>query len=388
MSKNNGAELQLSKKGSMMHYRRLATPYLLLAPMLAFVMCFMIWPIINVFMMSTESYKVTKPNDRHFIGLENFVTVFTKDQIFLKTLGNTAVYVILSVVFQTVLGFWLAWLLTRKFKGRGVIRALALVPWAVAGLMVGIIWNLMLGQTYGVINDLLRRAGIIEMNISWFSSGNSAMLAAVIANIWRGIPFFTISYMSALSGISDDLYESAKIDGANSAVTLFRITLPMIKDTIIFTTLLRAIWTFNAVDLIVSLTDGGPNRGTTVILVLSPWHPYLYGYLLTEPEMHKGFFQVENWLRQYCADNNIPLYGSYDPACIEGLQETDFFDGLHCGGTGIARFFPGIPQALADLQNGTLANPLDVHPRTSLEDPNAQPAEGETPDGETPTQEG
>ena len=130
------------------------------------------------------------------------------------------------------------------------------------------------------------------------------------------------------------------------------------------------------------------SQGTTVILVLSPWHPYLYGYLLTEPEMHKGFFQVENWLRQYCADNNIPLYGSYDPACIEGLQETDFFDGLHCGGTGIARFFPGIPQALADLQNGTLANPLDVHPRTSLEDPNAQPAEGETPDGETPTQEG
>ena len=281
MSKNNGAELQLSKKGSMMHYRRLATPYLLLAPMLAFVVCFMIWPIINVFMMSTESYKVTKPNDRHFIGLENFVTIFTKDQIFLKTLGNTAVYVVLSVVLQTVLGFWLAWLLTRKFKGRGVIRALALVPWAVAGLMVGIIWNLMLGQTYGVINDLLRRAGIIEMNISWFSSGSSAMFAAVIANIWRGIPFFTISYMSALSGISDDLYESAKIDGANSAVTLFRITLPMIKDTIIFTTLLRAIWTFNAVDLIVSLTDGGPNRGTTTLalyIMNTFTDSYDYGY--------------------------------------------------------------------------------------------------------------
>ena len=130
------------------------------------------------------------------------------------------------------------------------------------------------------------------------------------------------------------------------------------------------------------------SQGTTVILVLSPWHPYLYGYLLTEPEDHKGFFQVENWLRQYCADNNVPIYGSYDPACIEGLQETDFFDGLHCGGTGIARFFPGIPQALSDLQNGTLANPLDVHPRTSLEDPNAQPAEGETPDGEVTQQEG
>lgn len=241
MSKRNGAQLELSKKCSMMHYKRLATPYLLLAPMLAFVAFFMIWPIINVFMMSTESYKVTKPNDRHFIGLENFVKIFTNDPIFVKTLGNTAIYVLFSVVFQCVLGFWLAWLLTRKFKGRGVVRALALVPWAVAGLMVGIIWNLMLGQTYGVINDMLRRAGLIDMNISWFSSSKMAMLAAVVSNIWRGIPFFTISYMSALSGISDDLYESAKIDGANSAVTLFRITLPMIKDTIIFTTLLRAI---------------------------------------------------------------------------------------------------------------------------------------------------
>lgn len=271
MSKRNGAQLELSKKGSMMHYKRLATPYLLLAPMLAFVAFFMIWPIINVFMMSTESYKVTKPNDRHFIGLENFV----------KTLGNTAIYVLFSVVFQCVLGFWLAWLLTRKFKGRGVVRALALVPWAVAGLMVGIIWNLMLGQTYGVINDMLRRAGLIDMNISWFSSSKMAMLAAVVSNIWRGIPFFTISYMSALSGISDDLYESAKIDGANSAVTLFRITLPMIKDTIIFTTLLRAIWTFNAVDLIVSLTDGGPNRGTTTLalyIMNTFTGSYDYGY--------------------------------------------------------------------------------------------------------------
>ena len=61
-----------------------------------------------------------------------------------------------------------------------------------------------------------------------------------------------------------------------------------------------------------------------MILVLSPWHPYLYGYLITEPELHKGFFQVENWLREYCAQNNVPLYGSYDPECIDGLEETDF----------------------------------------------------------------
>lgn len=266
---------------SMMHMKRVSTPYVLLAPMLAFVCIFMIWPIINVFLMSLESYKVTKPNARHFIGLENFITIFTQDDLFLKTLGNTGIYVLLSVVFQTILGFWLAWLLTRKFKGRGIVRALALVPWAVAGLMVGIIWNLMLGQTYGVVNDLLRRAGLIEMNISWFSNGTIAMVAAVVANVWRGIPFFTISYMSALSSIPDDIYESAKIDGANSVATMFRITIPMIKDTIIFTTLLRAIWTFNAVDLIISLTDGGPNRGTTTLalyIMRTFTNNYDYGY--------------------------------------------------------------------------------------------------------------
>lgn len=122
-------------------------------------------------------------------------------------------------------------------------------------------------------------------------------------------------------------------------------------------------------------------QGTTVILVLSPWHPYLYEYLLTEPDNHKGFFQVENWVRQYAADHNIPLYGSYDPSCITGLQETDFFDGLHCSGTGIERFFPGIPQVLQDLADNTLPDPLAVHPRTSLE---TETAEEENRESTTP----
>ena len=127
------------------------------------------------------------------------------------------------------------------------------------------------------------------------------------------------------------------------------------------------------------------SQGTTVILILSPWHPYLYGYLLTEPDMHKGFFQVENWVRQYAADNNIPLYGSYDPECVDGLVELDFFDGLHCSGSGIEKFFPGVPQTLQDLENGTLPDPLAVHPRTSLETPGEEIPEGENADASAET---
>ncbi|MEG7531512.1 MAG: sugar ABC transporter permease [Hungatella sp.] len=247
---------------SKLYYKRMAVPYLLLSPVVLFVALFMLWPMINVFLMSLQNYIVIKPKDRAFIGFANYIEIFTEDKLFVKALKNSAVWVFVSVIFQTVLGFWLATLLNKKFKGRGIYRALVLSPWAVAGVMVGIIWSLILGETYGVLNDLLQKLGIIERNISWFSSGSRAMTAVIIANVWRGIPFFTISYLSALSSIPDDVYESAKIDGANTVVTLFKITLPMIKDTIVMTTLLRAIWTFNAVDLIYSLTYGGPNNAT------------------------------------------------------------------------------------------------------------------------------
>lgn len=112
--------------------------------------------------------------------------------------------------------------------------------------------------------------------------------------------------------------------------------------------------------------DYAHSQGTTVILVLSPWHPFLYNYLLNETDLHKGFFQVEPWLRQYCAEHNVPLYGSYDPECIEGLEEMDFFDGLHCKDTGIEKFFPGVPAVLQAVETNTLPDPLAVTPRTSL----------------------
>ena len=259
--KNNNT-LQGQRVKSKLYYKRAAIPYLLLLPVVLFVALFMLWPMLNVFIMSLQNYVVTKPKDRAFIGFDNYIQIFTKDKLFIKGLKNSAVWVFVSVVFQTILGFWLAYLLNKSFKGRGLYRALVLSPWAVAGVMVGIIWSLILGETYGVLNDVLQKFGVIERNISWFSSGGKAMTAVIMANVWRGIPFFTISYLSALSSISEDIYESARIDGANTGVILFKITIPMIKDTIVLTTLLRSIWTFNAVDLIYSLTYGGPNNAT------------------------------------------------------------------------------------------------------------------------------
>ncbi len=264
-----------------LYYKRQATPYILLAPILLFVSLFLLWPMVNVFIMSLQDYQLLKPKDRQFIGFQNFITVFTEDEVFMKAIKNSVIWVAVSVAAQTVLGFWLAYLLNQKFKGRGFIRALLLSPWAVAGVMVAIIWSLIYGETFGVLNDLLLKLGIIDKNISWFSDSNRAMLAVIIANVWRGIPFFTISYLSALTSISDDIYESARIDGARTWTTLFKITLPMIKDTIVITTLLRSIWTFNAVDLINTLTGGGPNNATMTmpLYIMQKFKlEYNYGY--------------------------------------------------------------------------------------------------------------
>ena len=114
---NHKNSVQLSREGKWMTMKKNAVPYLLLAPVIIFVCLFMLWPILNVFKMSVENYMVTRPAQRHFIGLDNFKEIFTDDPVFYRALGTTAIYVLVSVAIQTVLGFWLAWLLTRKFKG-------------------------------------------------------------------------------------------------------------------------------------------------------------------------------------------------------------------------------------------------------------------------------
>ena len=305
-----------------------------------------------------------------------------------------------------------------KGKWMKIVRQYTIITLGISMMAVGVYFfkfpnNFVFG---GVTGAAALAAKLTPISASEFSAVVN-MLMLLLGLIFLGKEFaLTTGYATVVLSAELMLLEKAcplnePLSDQPMLELIFAIALPAIASALLFsvgqtedqirTLAAEACMSFNSVHMegfdemsqtqiqaFDSFIKYAQSQGTTVVLVLSPWHPYLYGYLLTEPEMHKGFFQVENWLRQYCADNNIPLYGSYDPACIEGLQETDFFDGLHCGGTGIARFFPGIPQALADLQNATLANPLDVHPRTSLEDPNAQPAEGETPDGETPTQEG
>lgn len=241
-----------------------AAPYLMLLPAMGTIAAFMFYPILNTFWLSFQNHVLTNRMAWGFAGLDNFVRLFG-DEIFWKSLKNTAVWTVINVALQTVLGLLVALLLNRPFKGRGLARALSFSPWAVGGILVALIWGFMMSESVGVINDVLMRLHLVNGRVSWFSSERMAMSAIIIANTWRGIPFFAISILSSLQTIPGEIYESAEVDGASVFGRFFRITLPLIKDTLILTTLLRTIWTFNVIDIIYGMTRGGPNFSTLTV---------------------------------------------------------------------------------------------------------------------------
>lgn len=246
--------------------RKRSFPYLLLLPTFAILAIFMFYPIFNTFFLSLRYHTLTDLKNAHFIGLENFRELF-KDPIFLKAAGNSVFWTIANVLLQAFFGLLVALLVNQSFRGRGVVRALLFTPWAVGGMIVALIWSFLLNESIGPINDILFRLGITKTRMSWFSSTSSSMWALILANTWRGIPFFAISILSSLQTIPLELYESANVDGAGPVRQFVRITVPLIKDTFLLTTLLRTIWTLNMVDLIYGMTRGGPSFGTLTIPV-------------------------------------------------------------------------------------------------------------------------
>lgn len=263
-----------------MNRKKNYTPYVLLAPAIVLVLAFMVYPIGNVFYLSLRHYNPTKPWVSGFAGLENFAEIL-KDQDFWNALTVSVKWVLSEVLLQLVFGMVIALILNQKFKGRGLFRALTFIPWAMSGVLTAVLWSLIYNQSVGLLNDILLKLGIIEESKAWLANSSLVFGSVVAAELWRGIPFFAISLLAAMQSISGDLYEAANVDGSSRWHTFLYITLPSLKDTIILTTLLRAVWEFNSVDLIYSLTGGGPVGKTTTLSILIANHATKtsnYGY--------------------------------------------------------------------------------------------------------------
>ena len=260
MNKKKGEEIVKKEKFNF-------APYILILPACLLMGLIMIYPLGKVFYLSFQHYNPTKPFTNGFAGLDNFITIFTKKE-FYNALGVSAKFVACEVVLQLIFGMIVALILNQKFKGRGFFRALTFIPWALSGVLTAVLWSIMFNQHFGVLNDLLAKLGIIKEPIAWLANTKFVLGSVIVAELWRGIPFFAISLLAAMQGLPDDIYEAARVDGSTKFQTFRFITLPMLKNTIVLTTLLRTIWQFNSVDLIYSLTGGGPVGKTTTLSML------------------------------------------------------------------------------------------------------------------------
>lgn len=240
-------------------------PYLFLLPSFLIIVSFLFYPIAMVFYYSFQHYDISAPYYNGFAGLDNFIHIFTQDKLFLPSLWNSFKWVVTEVGLQLVFGMILALLLNQTFKLRGLVRAVAFIPWAISGVLASVMWSLMFNEHMGVFNDILMRLGLISEPKAFLASTTTAFGAVIIAELWRGIPFFAITLLAALQGIPNELYEAARVDGASRWKTFIYVILPQLKTAIILTTLLRVVWEFNNVDLIFNLTGGGPAHSTTTL---------------------------------------------------------------------------------------------------------------------------
>lgn len=250
----------------MQHKKKDITPYLLISPALIIFLMVVFLPAINAIFMSFQNYDLRRPKSIGFVGIDNYIAIFN-DPLFWQSLWKTILWVTFGVGFQFILGFGLALLLNKKFFGRGIVRSVSLIPWVTPGVLIGLMWRWIYDGNYGVLNDIFLKLGFIQEKIPFLAQQATAFPSVIVTIIWQGIPFFALMLLAGLQGIPQELYDAADVDGANGFQKLFKITIPMLKNTIFVSTLLRIIWVANSVDVIFNMTGGGPAYSTQTLSV-------------------------------------------------------------------------------------------------------------------------
>lgn len=196
-----------------------------------------------------------------FVGLGNFQRI-ANDPVVRASIGFTLTFVVVATFFQITLGLAVAHLLDAPFRLRGLSRTLVLVPWAIPMVIVALGFRWMFDDQFGMIPDLLRRVGL---EMKWLINPNNAKIAVISVAVWKSTPFVALVLLAGLQGISQDLYEAARVDGANWFTSLRFITIPLLMPIIITTSMFMVVWQLAVFDLPFLMTGGGPGFSTTVI---------------------------------------------------------------------------------------------------------------------------
>jgi multiple sugar transport system permease protein len=237
-----------------------------IAPALILLLLFLAYPLVLGIWLGFTDALVGKKGE--FIGLANYISLLN-DSLFWKVTYYTFLYTIAAVFFKLLLGFALAIVLNRDFRAKGFVRAIVLLPWIIPTVLSAICFWWLYDTTFSGITWVLMKAGLISHKIDYLGDPTNARISLIVANVWRGIPFFTIGLLAGLQTINPTLYEAASIDGAGGWHRFRHVTLPLITPLLAVVTTFSTIWTFADFQLIWVITKGGPANATHLYGTLS-----------------------------------------------------------------------------------------------------------------------
>ncbi|MGX5803139.1 carbohydrate ABC transporter permease [Bradyrhizobium sp. Arg314] len=252
--------------------RRVRTAWLFLAPMLFVLAAVAGWPFLRTVYYSFTDASLADLDARQWVGFDNYFSVLRLpsgrvlydgllvDPVWWRAVWNTVRFAVVSVACETVLGMVVALALNAEFKGRGIVRAAILIPWAIPTIVSAKMWQWMLNDQFGIINAVLLDFGLIHAKIAWTASADTAMIAVLIVDIWKTTPFMALLILAALQMLPREVIEVARLDGASPWQIFWRVTLPLIRPAVMVAVIFRALDALRIFDLIYVLT---PNNVQT-----------------------------------------------------------------------------------------------------------------------------
>jgi ABC-type sugar transport system permease subunit len=237
----------------------------LVLPALLTILLVALFPLLWTAWESVHLHDLRMPwLGRPFIGAENYVEAF-RDARFREALGHTAFFTVTSVGLELIIGLGLALALNRAFRGRGLVRAAVLVPWAIPTVVSALLWRFMFEGQHGIANAILVGLGVLQSPVVWLIEPVAAWVPVILADVWKTTPFVALLLLAGLQNIDGSLYEAARIDGASAWRQFRHITFPLLKPALLVALIFRTMDAFRCFDLIFALTGGGPGTSTEPI---------------------------------------------------------------------------------------------------------------------------
>jgi ABC-type sugar transport system permease subunit len=253
-------------------------PYTWVAPAVAVFFVFTLLPLIVGFWLSFVSWDgITKVQG---VGFQNYVGVF-QDSIFWHAIEHNAIYAVGTVVGKTVLSLVLAVLLNQSLPGRAIFRTALFLPVVLSFVVVGLLWNWIYDYNFGLVNGFLGVVGLSSLKQQWLGNQSLALGALIVVDIWKWFGFHMVIFLAGLQSIPAELYEAARIDGANAWDSFWRVTLPLLRPITMINVTLATLGAFNVFDLVYVMTTGGPAYATNVAMMdiyTQAFQFYRFGY--------------------------------------------------------------------------------------------------------------